>query len=147
VNIDIAVCLPQESGSVALVRAVIGDTLGRFGVTEECIDDIRLAISEACTNVLDHAADDDEYEVHLHVDGERCEIRVKNAGNGFDGEALAGEMPSTTSARGRGVAIMRAVMDQVRFSSEPEAGTVVHLVKRIDLDPRGALAQLRRRHA
>ena len=51
-------------------------------------------------------------------------------------------------ARGRGVAIMHAVMDTVRFSSEPEAGTVVHLVKHIDFEPNGPLAQLnRRRHA
>ena len=146
-KVDIAVCLPHEAGSVSLVRAVVGDALRRFGVTEDCIDDIRLAISEACTNVLDHAADDDEYEVHLHVDERECSIRVKNTAIGFDGSDLVGEMPSGTSARGRGVAIMRAVMDQVSFLSEPEAGTVVHLVKQIDADPQGALALLRDRHA
>ena len=51
-------------------------------------------------------------------------------------------MPNPGSPRGRGVAIMRAVMDQVDFRSEPEAGTIVHLVKDLELEPDGALARL-----
>jgi hypothetical protein len=43
------------------------------------------------------------------------------------------------------VAIMRAVMDQVRFSSEPRDGTIVHLVKQLSLREGGALDRLRRR--
>jgi hypothetical protein len=42
------------------------------------------------------------------------------------------------------VAIMRAVMDQVDFVSEPETGTIVHLVTRLDVDLEGPLARLRR---
>jgi len=34
-------------------------------------------------------------------------------------------------------------MDHVAFASEPEAGTIVHLVKAIELLPVGALARLR----
>ena len=44
------------------------------------------------------------------------------------------------SARGRGVSIMDAVMDHVHFTSEPESGSIVHLVKTLDLLPDGAMA-------
>jgi anti-sigma regulatory factor (Ser/Thr protein kinase) len=54
-------------------------------------------------------------------------------------------MPDPSSARGRGVAIMRALMDQVDFRSEPEAGTIVQLVKTLSIDSDGALARLRRK--
>ena len=144
-KVDVALCLPQEAETVTLIRGVVSYTLERFGVTPDCINDIRLALSEACTNVVDHAALEDEYEVRLEVDDDCCQITVMNTGQGFDADALAGVMPDTASARGRGVAIMRAVMDHVSFASEPEAGTVVHLVKRIDLLPAGALARLKRR--
>jgi serine/threonine-protein kinase RsbW len=144
-RIDVAVCLPQEAETVALIRGAVTSTLSLFGVDEECVEDIRLALSEACTNVIEHAHATDEYEVRVQVDDDRCEISVKNAGDGFDFAALEGQMPGGESARGRGVAIMRAVMDQVRFSSEPREGTIVHLVKQLDVRDGGAMDRLRRR--
>lgn len=143
-NVDVAVCLPKEASTVSLIRGVVSHALARFGVTAACVDDICLALSEACTNVIDHAAADDEYEVRLQVDEHRCAISVKNTGNGFDATSLSGEMPRLDSARGRGVAIMQAVMDRVDFMSEPETGTIVHLVKDLSVDQHGPLARLRR---
>lgn len=143
-NLEVGICLPQEAESVAIVRGVITDTLSKLGITPECVDDIRLALSEACTNVVLHAAPNDEYEVWVRVDAERCELRIKNAGEGFDADTLAGVMPGTSSASGRGVAIMREVMDHVSFRSEPEAGTVVHLIKAIEVDPKSPFGRSRR---
>lgn len=144
-NLEVGICLPREVESVSLIRGVIIDTLTKLGVTPDCVSDIGLAVSEACSNVVHHAADADEYEVWLHVDDARSEIRIKNTGPGFDVAALSGVMPGTDSERGRGVAIMRTVMDDVSFSSEPEAGTVVHLVKNLDVLPSGALAKAAQR--
>jgi serine/threonine-protein kinase RsbW len=145
VKLDLAICLPQDAESVSLIRAVLTDSLRQLGVDEDCIDDIRLALSEACTNVLDHAADEDEYEVGIEVDGERCTISVINTADGFDASNLGSAFPDPSSPRGRGVGIMRALMDHVEVRSEPEVGTVVQLVKALVLDPDGALARLRRR--
>lgn len=144
-NVDVALCLPRDAETVGLVRKVTADALMTFGVAESCIDDILLALSEACTNVLDHAAVEDEYEVRVQVDVERCELSIKNTGNGFDAHQLADVMPDGDSPRGRGVAIMRAVMDHVNFVSEPEAGTIVHLVKGLSVRDGGPLARLRER--
>jgi serine/threonine-protein kinase RsbW len=138
-----AVCLPQEAETVALVRSAVGSTLTLFGIDRECIDDIRLALSEACTNVIEHAASDDEYEVTIQVDDEQCSINVKNTGIGFDASALAGMMPDPSSPRGRGVAIMRAVMDTVEFNASPRAGSIVHLVRSLNVTEDGAMSRLR----
>ena len=144
-KLDVALSLPQELESVALIRVVIGDALIRLGITEDCVDDIRLALSEACTNVLEHAAVEDEYEVRLQVDDETCEISVSDTGtNPVDAADLDGVMPDTASAGGRGVAIMHAVMDHVAFTSQPEIGTIVHLVKRLEVVDDGPLARLAR---
>jgi serine/threonine-protein kinase RsbW len=145
VNIDVALCLPRDSTTVPLIRDVVAQALRTIGVTASCVDDICLALSEAWTNVIEHAGADDEYEVRLEVDDDRRAISVINTGTGFDADALTGVMSPVESARGRGVAIMRAVMDDVQFTSEPESGTIVHLVKQLDIDEDGALARLRRR--
>jgi len=144
--LDVAVCLPKETETVSLIRAVVKNGLATFGVTTDCVDDICLALSEACTNVVQHAGLDDEYEVRLQVDEFVCAISVKNTGEGFDASALRNVMPSPSSPRGRGVAIMRAVMDQVDFDPEPAAGTIVNLVKTLSVKPDGPLARIRRKH-
>ena len=142
--LDVAVCLPQEAETVGLVRNVVKTALRAFGVSEDCTDDICLALSEAGTNVIEHAALDDEYEVRVQIDEQHCSISVKNTGNGFDAAALHGVMPDPTSPRGRGVAIMRTLMDRVDFDSGEEAGTIVHLVKTLTIEPGGLLGRLRR---
>ena len=141
--IDVTLSLPREAETVAIIRRVLGQTLETIGVTPDCVDDIRLALSEACTNVIDHAEDNDEYEVDLRVDANECAISVRNRHNEFEPDGLGDVMPDSSSPRGRGVAIMRAVMDSVDFHSQPEAGTLVHLVKHIDVEPDTLLARLR----
>ena len=141
-RVDVAICLPQEASSVRLIRLAVTNTLSVFGVDDDCIEEIRLALSEACTNVVQHAEPADEYEVRLEVDDQRCAISVTNRGAGFDADDLRGVMPGPDSPRGRGVAIMEAVMDQVEFRSEPEAGTVVHLVKELTFRPDAPLRAL-----
>lgn len=130
---------------MALIRNVVTNTLLLFGVADRCVEDIRLALSEACTNVIEHAASSDEYEVRVQVDDHECVITVTNAGDGFDADSLSGTMPGATSARGRGVAIMNAVVDRVDFRSEPEAGTIVRLVKQLTVRDDGPLARIRQR--
>lgn len=142
---ELAVCLPRDAETVGLVRTVLSNSLRSFGVAEPCVDDIRLALSEACTNVIDHAAAEDDYEVRLELDEGRCAISVTNTGSGFDAAALAGVPPDQSSARGRGVAIMHAVMDAVDLTSEPTRGTIVYLVKSLEIDPDSPFARIRQR--
>lgn len=144
VEIHMGVCLPRDAETVPLVRSAIAHTLRLFGVDEDCIYEIGLAVTEACANVVTHAATDDEYEVVTHVNETRCSIDVKNTGGGFDASNLTDTMPSADSARGRGVNIMRAVMDKVALASSPEAGTIVHLVRSLSVKEDSPLMRLRR---
>lgn len=143
-HIDLAICLPREAETVRLARTAIGETLRTFGVDAGCVDDIQLALSEARTNVIDHAGSDDEYEIQVRVDQDTCVIDVRNTGNGFDAAGLEGVEPDPLSPRGRGVAIMNAVMDHVGFHSEKESGTIVHLVRRLKFSPDSPIARLLR---
>jgi serine/threonine-protein kinase RsbW len=139
---EIALCLPRDAKTVALVRSVAMGSLEQLGVAGSCIEDIRLALSEACSNVIQHAEGEDDYEVILKVEDDECSISVIDTGAGIDAETLEREMPDADSSGGRGMAMMTALVDRVKFINQPADGMVVHLVKRLDLDPRGALANL-----
>lgn len=60
-RLNAAVCLPREADTVAVMRRVATDALATLGVTAACVDDIRVALSEACTNVVQHASPGDDY--------------------------------------------------------------------------------------
>jgi serine/threonine-protein kinase RsbW len=133
-EVNLTLCLPRDTNTVPLVRHLIGAMLEEFGVMHDCRGDVELAVTEACANVLDHSKVDDEYEVRVAVDPDRCQIRVIDTGHGFDFNTLPSES-DPHSERGRGVQLMRALVDRIHFESEPEAGTIVHLVKHLQFAP------------
>ena len=141
-HLHFAVCLPREAETVALVRTVLTNAFTLLGVAEDCVEDVHLAVSEACTNVIAHADRDDQYEVEVQVDEHVCTVNVSDRGNGFDSAKLSGTMPDPLSSGGRGVAIMKALMDSVNMTSSPGAGTRVRLSRTLTLHDDGALSQL-----
>ncbi|MHB8671048.1 MAG: ATP-binding protein [Acidimicrobiales bacterium] len=141
-RIQVSLCLPRDAKTVALVRSVTMAALDKLGITAECVDDIRLALSEACTNVIQHAAETEEYEVRVELTDDLCRLSVIDAGHGLDASALAPRMPDPSSHRGRGVALMAALTDGASFSSQPSTGTVVHLVKSLRLDATSPMSEL-----
>jgi serine/threonine-protein kinase RsbW len=122
-----------------------------LGVDPDCVYDVELAVTEACTNVLKHAPSAlAEYEVELTIDPRQASIRIKDTGRGFDHESLADtrQLPNLnldlTEESGRGIVLMRALVDELEFTSEPEAGTIVHLTKSIVLLDDSPLSRLER---
>jgi serine/threonine-protein kinase RsbW len=102
-----------------------------LGVEDDVIADIELALSEAVTNVLDHATHGEEYEVSAGIDGNLCVIEVVDRGSGFDSQGLGHGDADSDAEEGRGIQIMRALVDHVSFDNVPRVGTVVHLEKRL----------------
>jgi serine/threonine-protein kinase RsbW len=66
------------------MRRVLGDTLTRLGVDQPSVDDLLLAVTEACTNVLLHAGPGRRYELVAHVNSSRCLVEVLDDGTGID---------------------------------------------------------------
>jgi serine/threonine-protein kinase RsbW len=177
---------PRETISVPVMRRVLGGILDRLGVDEDCVADLLLAVTEACTNVLRHSGPGHRYEVVALVGRNRCVIEVVDNGRGFDPAALPGHRaplrsvprfrrhratsaapwtypapPAPSAMRnrlsrvrrgaaeralaelpqsGRGLAIMRACVDDVTLRTRPGRGTVVSLRKRIELRADAPLA-------
>ena len=141
-ELKLTLALPRDEYSVPVARRVLARSLEVIGVQETVVADIELALTEACTNVLDHAADTDEYEVSAGIDGTVCVIEVIDRGGGFDSAAkgLADADPSAED--GRGIQLMRALVDKVTFDSRPQVGTVVHLEKQLTWNDGSVLQRL-----
>jgi serine/threonine-protein kinase RsbW len=125
--------LPRDRLSVGLTRHLVRRFLAEVGVVEEDQGDVELAVSEAATNVVQHSDAEDVYEVTVTIGPTLAELRVVDLGKGFDHSDLSATS-SVDDERGRGITLMNALVDKVRFISAPEQGTVVHLVKRLRFD-------------
>ncbi|QXJ22735.1 ATP-binding protein [Actinomadura graeca] len=137
-----SLALPREALSIPVVRRVVGDSLRGLGVSEECVGDILVAASEACTNVIQHARATGDYEVAGHVDDGVCSLKVMDWGHG---PRPAPEDRGVLSESGRGIRIMRALVDDMSIDSSPDLGTVVHLRKRLTWRDEVLIGSLERR--
>jgi serine/threonine-protein kinase RsbW len=128
-ELSLALTLPRDEQTVSVARHVVRIAMEQVGVEATCVDDIELALSEACTNVLVHAGPGDRYVVRLDLKDRLVMIRVIDIGRGFDSARLQAEDALPDDERGRGLGLMQALVDRVDFTSRPEAGTIVTLEK------------------
>lgn len=132
-RLEMTVSLPRQSHSVPVIRRLSAQILRAFGVAADSIHDVELAISEACANVIQHAVDSEGYEVSIELAADRCAITVLDRGEGFNAEGVR-DQDDVDAESGRGLQLMRALVDNLNFVSEPKIGAVVHMVKQLDYD-------------
>ncbi|SNT44776.1 serine/threonine-protein kinase RsbW [Actinomadura meyerae] len=127
-DMTFSLALPRDAQSIPVIRRVLGDALRGLGVADDCVADVLVAASEACTNVVQHARATGGYEVTGHVDDGECLLKVMDSGRG---PRPAPADRGALSESGRGLKIMRALVDELDIDSSPDRGTVVHLRKRL----------------
>ncbi len=128
-RVVLSVFLPRDRASIPVSRHIVRNALREIGVADDCAHDVAVAQSEACTNMVDHSGPGEEYEVSVDIDGELCTIRVVDTGQGFDEHMVDEDGASPDSERGRGIQLMKALVDRVHFQSDAGTGTAVHLEK------------------
>lgn len=133
-NIAFTVRLPVDAHSVPLARGLLRQALEHLGVAKECIDEIALAMTEACANVVQHAGDHDEYQVDVAIDDSLCRISVLDDGQGFD--PADAPTPLSPLDAGRGLVLMRALVDKLSFRDFEDGRHGVVLEKKLNIQPR-----------
>lgn len=127
--------IPARAEFVALVRLVVSSLASaRRVLADDRIDDLKLAVSEACTNAIEAhgaAALDDRIVVRCREADDRLEVSVEDRGEGFDPLALPEHPPVTDPQRlnferGLGIPLIRTLVDEVEFEPS-DAGTSVRL--------------------
>lgn len=122
------VCLdiPALPAFVGVARSVVATVATSIeGLDDDRLDDLRLAVSEACTNAVDGRGEGDHRVVlRCLVDEEHLDVRIEDASNGFSAEAIA--------RSGWGLQLITALVDDVAFSRE-DGGTAVTLRMKLQL--------------
>lgn len=138
-EIAFSVRLPVDAHSVPFVRALCREALEHLRVDGAVVEEIVLALTEACANVVQHAGPLQDYEVQVDIDDERCRICVADTGGGFDPGSVEETDPLSLLEGGRGLLLMRALVDSLDFQLDDDGRHRVVLEKA--LGPRAALAR------
>jgi serine/threonine-protein kinase RsbW len=120
--------LPCGKKSLSRARSKVIKFATDHGFESEA-EDVALATQEALKNVIQHACPADN-NMHLEciADHDRITVEVSDLGMGFDVVEVEETPVSPMESHGRGIRIIRGLMDEVRITSEQE-GTIVHMEK------------------
>lgn len=124
--------LPAFVGIARVVVASVSTTVG--GIDDDRLEDLRIAVSEACTNAVEsHRVDGVEQRVVLRcvLEGDALEVHVEGNGPGFDASNPGAVGLEDGTEQGWALQLIRALVDDVAFSTaDGGTGTSVRLLVR-----------------
>lgn len=117
---DIRLSLPARPENVAVVRHVVAAIAESFALPSKLVEDIRLAVTEACTNVVRHAYRGDEgpLEVRIEPDAGGLTVVVSDRGRGIQ--------PNPDSeGPGLGLPLIAALASSLEIEHSPSSGSTL----------------------
>lgn len=130
--------IPASPEFIVVARLAVSGVASRMNFTVEEIEDIKIALSEACTNAIQHGYISQKegasmVDIAFLVHADRIEITVKDTGIGFDPLNVTSKKTQELSEEqfglGLGLAFINNLMDESDIQSKPGDGTMVKMVK------------------
>jgi len=135
--LPIALNIPADARWLTVVRLAVSGVASRVGASYEDVDDIKVAVSEACTNAIDHAFVEPtglapSICIECYPQEGALRLEVSDRGCGFDptGAGIAEQPTEPEQEGGLGLYLIRKLMDETEVVSRPGGGTRVVMVKR-----------------
>jgi serine/threonine-protein kinase RsbW len=126
--------IPSHPIFERVVRASAAEVGAAFGFSEERVEDLKLAISEAVNNAIDHGNRGEVTKlvaVVFEIDGEKLEIRISDQGAGMERHDVSRHVIDEQNLeagqlRGFGMYLISELVDDYEVSSS-QKGTVLTL--------------------
>ncbi len=125
--------IPGRAEWVAVARLAVAAVASRLRFSVDEIEDIKLAIAEACTNSIQSAGGRDAGVIEIVCDALDDELRVivRDHSPGPHLEPVADPGIDEGRTDELGVFLIRALMDHVEYSTDPRRGTELSMIKRV----------------
>lgn len=123
--------VPCKAEWVALARLSVAAVASRLHFSIDEIEDIKLAVAEACTNAIQHAHGSSYIEIRCEALPDRLRISVRDHGRGTRPESIHSRDLDDERVGGLGVFLIRSLMDDVQYDVHPENGTQLVMTKHL----------------
>jgi len=124
---------PAKPDYLVLARLTLSGIARELPLGDEVLADLKLALTEACGNVVRHAYTDGDGDVSVlfSIDDSRILMTIQDNGDGIRAPDAVDETPPTGPLEGgMGMSIIRAIVDELAVEpGDGDQGTVVRMVK------------------
>lgn len=119
----------SDPANVRLVEDFIFETCETFHLSDDDINALMIAVTEASNNAIHHGNHGDPsktVKVSMILDGNSLTVSVSDQGKGFDPHSIPDPLAEENILKtsGRGVFLMKNIMKSVKYDFSPEGTTV-----------------------
>jgi serine/threonine-protein kinase RsbW len=123
--------IPAKAEYIVLGRLALAGISRFHPLPDEVLGDLKLALTEACTNSVRHAYENGDglVEIVYELQTDRLIVQVSDTGEGFDPEDR--DETDELSEGGLGIAIIRALSDELEIEGRDGGGSRLRFVKHL----------------
>ncbi|WP_042277538.1 ATP-binding protein [[Clostridium] dakarense] len=118
---------------VGIIRLTTSGIANKIGFSIDDIEDMKVAVSEACTNAIKHS-NDDVFNITFSRLENGLTIEIQDNGKGYDVENSVQPDLENPKENGLGLFIIQTLMDDVSIESKENQGTIVKMTKYLGVD-------------
>jgi serine/threonine-protein kinase RsbW len=131
--VAVRLCIPAKPEYISLGRLALTGLWRLRTFPDDVLADLKLALTEACTNSVRHAYDGGEgvVEIVYELHPDRLVVEVTDSGEGFEHDGVGpDEDPDDLAEGGLGIAIIQALADELEIGRPNGGGSRLRFVKR-----------------
>ncbi|MCA0384985.1 MAG: ATP-binding protein [Firmicutes bacterium] len=129
---SINISLPSKPEYVSIARLTASFVANQMGFDIETIEDIKLAVGEACNNAILHSGSEETYKLEFINHSDSLIIEVVDHGKGFSVDNVKAPNAEDLQENGLGLFIMKSLMDTVEIESNEGSGTKIIMSKIVE---------------
>ena len=131
---SVRLTIPARAEYITLGRLALTAIAGVRPLSDETLHDLKLALTEACTNSVKHAYGEDGGSIDIVYEllSDRLAVEVGDAGAGFEpngGRRGGAGEDELLEEGGLGIEIIRALTDEVEIAEREGGGSRLRFVK------------------
>jgi len=130
--VAVRLCIPAKPEYISLGRLALTGLSRLRTLPDDVLADLKLALTEACTNSVRHAYDGGEgmVEILYELHDDRLVVEVTDSGEGFERDKPEPDESDELSEGGLGIAIIQALADELEIGRPNGGGSRLRFVKR-----------------
>ena len=129
----IRIKLPSNPRYISVLRSTISELATKMGFSFEQANDLKLALNEACANVIEHAYQwqkNKSMYVYFQVYTDALEVVIKDFGKKVEVDNIKSRELNDYRDGGLGVFLIQNLVDEVKYDTSPKVGTELRFIKR-----------------
>ena len=118
---------------VSIIRLTTSGIANKVGFCLDDIEDLKVAISEACTNAIKHSLEDRFTIIYTMIE-KGLTIEIIDNGKGYNTKEVSEPDLDNLKESGMGLFIIESLMDEVNVESTEVNGTIIKMTKYLGVD-------------